>query len=76
MEQNIYDARLAIFEHLQGELMLLMGVDPKKLTKEQLEDEMQAITDVTEAIFEALGMEVVEIKDRQPYVKLNNVDVD
>lgn len=74
--KNIYEARLAVFEHLQGELMALMGIEPKSLSEEKLREEMDAIAAVTEAIFEALGLEVVEVKDGSPYVKLSNVDVD
>ena len=67
---------MAVFEHLQGELMALMGIEPKSLSREKLQEEMDALAAVTEAIFEALGIEVVEVKDGSPYVKLNNVDID
>ena len=61
--KNIYEARLALFEHLKGELMILMGVEPSQIqSKDELQRTMDEIGDVAEAILQALNVEVVEVK--------------
>jgi hypothetical protein len=62
--KNIYEGRLALFEHLKGELMILMGVEPSQIvSKDELQQTMDEIGDVAEAILQALSVEVLEIKD-------------
>jgi hypothetical protein len=61
--KNIYEGRLALFEHLKGELMILMGVEPSEISsKDELQRAMDEIGDVAEAILQALSVEVLEIK--------------
>lgn len=61
--KNIYEARLALFEHLKGELMILMGIEPSEIqSKDELQRTMDEIGDVAEAILQALQVEVIEIK--------------
>lgn len=63
-QKNIHEGRLALFEHLKGELMMLMGVVPEEFkSKEELQQRMDEVADVAEAIIEALNIEVVEIKE-------------
>lgn len=63
---NIHEGRLALFEHLKGELMILMGVVPSEFqSKEELSRQMDEIGDVAQAILDALKIEIVEMKDGQ-----------
>lgn len=62
--ENIHEGRLALFEHLKGELMLLMGIVPSEFaSKEELAQRMDEIGDVAQAILEALNIEIVEVKE-------------
>lgn len=64
--KNIYEGRLALFEHLKGELMMLMGVVPTEFSsKVELQLQMDELGDVAEAIIQALNMEIVEFKDNK-----------
>jgi hypothetical protein len=67
----LYKARLELHEYLRGELMAMMGIDIAKLSKEQLQVEMESITSVCDAVLEILAAEVVEIKDGKALVSLN-----
>jgi hypothetical protein len=70
--KNIYEGRLALFEHLKGELMMLMGVVPSEYeSKDALQKEMDSIADVAEAILEALNLEIVEFKDNKLHTIIN-----
>ena len=64
--KNIHEGRLALFEHLKGELMMLMGVVPTEFSsKVELQLQMDELCDVAEAIIQALNMEIVEFKDNK-----------
>jgi hypothetical protein len=64
--KNIHEGRLALFEHLKGELMMLMGVVPTEFSsKVELQLQMDELGDVAEAIIQALNMEIVEFKDNK-----------
>ena len=60
---NFHDARLAVFEHLRGELMSLMGIIPSELTKHQLLEAMNEMGDVAEAVLQMLDFKVVGVSD-------------
>ena len=64
--KNIHEGRLALFEHLKGELMMLMGIVPSEFSsKVELQLQMDELGDVAQAIIEALNMEIVEFKDNK-----------
>ena len=64
--KNIHEGRLALFEHLKGEPMMLMGVVPTEFSsKVELQLQMDELGDVAEAIIQALNMEIVEFKDNK-----------
>jgi hypothetical protein len=64
--KNIHEGRLALFEHLKGELMMLMGIVPTEFSsKVELQLQMDELGDVAEAIIQALNMEIVEFKDNK-----------
>lgn len=70
--KNIYEGRLALFEHLKGELMDLMGVVPSEFeSKNELQKQMDSIGDVAEAIIQALNLEIVEFKDNKLHTIIN-----
>jgi hypothetical protein len=70
--KNIYEGRLALFEHLKGELMMLMGVVPTEFSsKDELQKEMDSIADVAEAIIQALNLEIIEFKDNKLHTVIN-----
>lgn len=53
-----------MFEHLKGELMMLMGIIPSEFkSKEELQQRLDEVADVAEAILDALNVEIVEIKE-------------
>jgi hypothetical protein len=70
--KNIHEGRLALFEHLKGELMMLMGVVPTEFSsKVELQLQMDELGDVAEAIIQALNMEIVEFKDNKLHAVIN-----
>lgn len=70
-DTNFNEVRLALFEHLQGELMMLLGIDVSKLTKEELRRELDSIGDVCDAVLEILAIDIVEVKDGVIHAKIN-----
>lgn len=75
--KNIHEGRLALFEHLKGELMMLMGVVPTEFSsKVELQSQMDEIGDVAEAIIQALNMEIVEFKDNKLHAVIDIGQVD
>lgn len=74
---NLHEARLALFEHLKGELMMLMGVIPSEFkSKEELMRRMDEVGDVAQAILEALNMEIVEMKEGRIHAVIDVGGVD
>lgn len=75
--KNIHEGRLALFEHLKGELMMLMGVVPTEFSsKVELQSQMDEIGNVAEAIIQALNMEIVEFKDNKLHAVIDIGQVD
>lgn len=62
-EKNLAAARLALMEQLKGELMILMGIEINSMSKQELNQQMNELADVAEAILDALHLNVVEYKD-------------
>jgi len=74
---NSHEGRLALFEHLKGELMMLMGIIPTEFqSKEELLQRMDEVGDVAEAILEALNIEIVEVKDGRIHAVIDVGDID
>lgn len=74
---NLHEARLALFEHLKGELMILMGVIPSEIeSKEDLLRQMEEIGDVAQAVLEALNIEIVEIKEGKIHAVIDVGEID
>lgn len=71
------EARLALFEHLKGELMLLMDIVPSEFkSKEELTQRLDEVGDVAEAILEALNIEVVEMKEGKIHAVIDIGELD
>jgi hypothetical protein len=63
MSKKLSNARLELLEHLKGELMIMLGVDIKSLSKQELAQQLNEISDVAEAILTALHINILEYKD-------------
>lgn len=74
---NLHEGRLALFEHLKGELMILMGVVPSEFqSKEELLQRMDEVGDVAQAILDALNIEIVEMKEGRIHAVIDVGDID
>lgn len=68
---------MALFEHLKGELMLLMDIVPSEFkSKEELTQRLDEVGDVAEAILEALNIEVVEMKEGKIHAVIDIGELD
>ena len=74
---NSHEGRLALFEHLKGELMMLMGVIPSEFqSKEELLQRMDEVGDVAQAILDALNIEIVEMKEGRIHAVIDVGELD
>lgn len=69
--KNLHEIRLAVFEHLRGELMVLMGIVPSQMDKNQLLEAMNEMGDVAQAVLEMLDLQVLDFVDGRVVASLN-----
>jgi len=69
--KNLHEIRLAVFEHLRGELMALMGIIPSQMDKNQLLEAMNEMGDVAQAVLEMLDLQVLDFVDGRVVASLN-----